>query len=82
MEAVAHILPVRYIFNDPVFHPELVYLHAAQILCRSSVDGIEMPVRFFKLVDLFINMLQYLQGKRAVFYQKLSNAWLTRLPGI
>ena len=67
VEAVAHILPVRYIFNDPVFLPKLVHLHAAEVLSRSSVDGIEMPVLLLELRHPVIDILQGLQCKRTVF---------------
>ena len=68
VEAVAYILSVRYIFNNAVFFTELLYLQAAKVLCRCCIDGIEIAVFFFKLIDLFIDMLQYFQCKLTVFY--------------
>ena len=57
VEAVAYIFPVRNIFNNSVFFTELLYLHPTEILCRRSVNGVQMPVFFFEFIDLIINVI-------------------------
>ena len=71
MEAVAHILPVRHIFNDAVLFTELLYLKAAEIFRRSRINGIQIAILFLKFLNLFIDMLQNLQRKLSIFYQRL-----------
>ena len=63
VETVADIFSVGYIFYNPVFFPELLYLHTAEVFRRCSVDGIQMPVLFLELIDPLINIFQSLQGK-------------------
>ena len=79
MEAVAHILPVRHIFNDAVLFTELLYLKAAEIFRRSRINGIQIAILFLKFLNLFIDMLQNLQRKLSIFYQRLFVIQLLKL---
>ena len=66
VEAVAHIRTIRNPLHDTVHLSELLYLKAAETLCRSTVNGIQIAVLIFVLLYFFIDILQYFQGKLAV----------------
>ena len=69
VEAVADIFSVGYALNNTILFTELLYLQAAKVLCRCCIDGIEIAVFFFKLIDLLIDMLQYFHSKGPILYQ-------------
>ena len=46
MEAVADIFSVGYALNNTVLFTELLPLQTSQILCGSSVDGVQVAVLF------------------------------------
>ena len=46
VEAVADIFSVGYALNNTILFTELLYLQTAQILCGSSVDGVQVAVLF------------------------------------
>ena len=72
VEAVGDILPVGYALDNAVFSPELLHLQAAEVFCRSRIDGIEVPILFFVFINLLVDMFQDFNGKLAVFYQRLA----------
>ena len=72
VKAVRNILLIGHTLDNTIFCTELFYLQTAQILCRRTVDRIEVSVLFLVFRDLIINMLQYLQRKSAVFYKRFT----------
>ena len=66
MEAVAHIRSVRNALNDSIHLTELLYLKAAETLCRCSVDRIKITIFLLVLIYLVIDIFQDLQSKRPI----------------
>ena len=72
VETVADILPVRDALHDSVLRPELLYLQAAEILRRCTVDRIKVSIFLFKTVDFFIDIFKHLYRKCAVLHKRLA----------
>ena len=66
VEAVAYVWSVRDAFNNAVHLTELLYLKSAEAFCRSSVNGVQISVLFFKLIYFVVNIFQNLQRKLSV----------------
>ena len=66
VETVAHIRTVGNAFHDSVHLAELLYLKAAETLCRRSVDRIKVAVLLFELVHLVVDIFQHIQSELAV----------------
>ena len=72
VEAVADIFSVGNALNNTVLFTELLYLQTAQILCGSSVDGVQVAVLFLVFRNFLIDMLQYFHSESPILYQGLA----------
>ena len=72
VEAVADIFSIGYALNNTVLFTELLYLQTTQILCRSSVDSVQVAVLFLVFRNLLIDMLQYFHSEGSILYQGLA----------
>ena len=79
VEAVADIRSVGDIFNDAIFLTELLNLKTAKAFCRCSVDRIKISILFLVLIDLLIDILQYIQSKLSVFTDRFTVIELLKL---
>ena len=79
VEAVADIRSVGNVLNDAIFLTELLNLKTAKAFCRCSVDRIKVSILFLVLIDLFIDIFQYIQCKLSVFTDRLAVIELLKL---
>ena len=79
VETVAHIRTIGNAFHYPVHLAELLYLKAAETLCRRSVDRIKVAVLLFELVHLVVDIFQHIQSELAVLSERLADRELLQL---